>query len=855
MADKSLNVSVTANVTSLQAQSAVAKAELTSLNATVRSLATQFASASDEMKGSLAPQLEAAAAKATAMKAELAALNNEMRKPPEDEVGLFGRLAEGMESATSRVEGLTDKMQGFSRLTAAVSEFVLAGLAIEKVADAFKETAEMGEKLNQLSQKTGIAVTALSGLRVVSVETGTDFETVETALAKLGNTMQEATETPTSKAAAAFRAMGISVTDAAGQLRPMQDVLQEVSEKIAEYQDGTAKAALVSDVFGARAGDTLIPMLNELGEKGFQGASERAKELGVSMDGTSSKADEEFNAAMHDSSLMLEGVRDTITQAAIPALTVLEQAFTSGAQGSSTLNAAELVLADTFKGGIEVFTAVATALSEISDAALLVGQELGEVATISVAAGEAMAGNFGKAEALVGAATKGMADDWNNAIARMKTSEQTFADTHNALWHGVSETSSDAMNGLGDHQGGEDKPQAPTIDKAALDAGKSSDDSKKQASEQTQIAQDAANAQKQIQESQYQQQVSLWDAAVTQGKMSKAQEIQDEIDAQQKMYEVQLAEAEKEAQLTSLTPVQKAKALNDIEVMQAQHNAQMARMSTELLQQQKNDADKAAEQQKQAAEKTQQAWERAFQPITQAFDSSINGVLQGTETLQQAEAKAAQSITLAFIDAEAKKLMAAVASNAQILARHMATEMGMTAATEAGETARLASKTAGDAQGKAVSLSSGIAQINNDAMKAAAGAYASTAEIPLVGPVLAPAAAAAAYTAVMGFEVLSAEGGTVIPSGVNPLIQAHEKEMVLPANIAQPLLGMVSGGADFGSGGGDSYHFHNENNLTQKGGKSGVSVDDVFSAMNEGVRSGLHASSKYPALARAFRRG
>ncbi|WP_026440174.1 phage tail tape measure protein [Acidocella facilis] len=855
MADNSLEVKITADVTSLQAKSAIAKAELTEINAAVKSLAGQFVGASDEMKASLAPQLDAAAKLAAATRMELAALNAEMRKPPEGEVTFFGRLMEGMEGTTQRVEGLTEKFQTFSKLTTAVSEFVMAGLAVEKVADAFKEVAELGEQLNQLSMKTGISVSALSGLRVVAIQTGTDLTTFTAGTDRLARSMQQAVSTPTSVAAAAFREMGVSVTDASGNLRPMQDVLEQVSKKLADYQDGTAKTALVMDVFG-RSGSTLIPMLNELGEQGFDGATEKAKQLGVAMDQTSAAADEQFNSSIKTSGLVLEGLRDTVVQAVIPGLTVLEHAFTTTSQGSSTLNAAEVTLADTFKGGIEVFTAVVTGIGEITDMAVLLGRELGDVATISVAVMEALSGNFGTAERMMKIASTSMVTDWQTAFKKMSDAEKTFDDTHNALWNhgGDNKPDSDGgtMAGLGSHQG-VGKEQAPVIDKAALDAGKVKT-AKKVADQEVQIAQDAANAQRQIQQSLYSAQVSEWNAEVSQGKMTKAQEIQDEIAAQQQIYQTNLAEKEKEANLAHLSAAQKEKALDDVKVYEAEHVAEMARLEAELVQQQQEDAKKIADAQKQAADKTKQAWQLAFQPITQAFDTSINGILQGTQTLQSAEAKAAQSITLAFIDAAAKKVVTALEADTQILAHGVATELGLTAATQAGEAERLSAKVAGDAQGRAVSLSTAIAQMNKYAATAAGGAFSAVAGVPIIGPILAPAAAAAAYTGVMAYEVMSAEGGTVIPAGVNPLMQLHEKEVVLPAHIAQPLLGMVNNGMD-DQGGGDSYQLNFHNTVHSAGGNGGVSVEDVFAAMNAGVRSGLHSSGKYPALARAFRRG
>lgn len=75
------------------------------------------------------------------------------------------------------------------------------------------------------------------------------------------------------------------------------------------------------------------------------------------------------------------------------------------------------------------------------------------------------------------------------------------------------------------------------------------------------------------------------------------------------------------------------------------------------------------------------------------------------------------------------------------------------------------------------------------AYEAAAGAYAAIAGIPYVGPVLAPIAAGVALAGVLAFakSIFSAEGGMDIPGGMNPIIQAHAKEMMLPAEHANTI--------------------------------------------------------------------
>jgi hypothetical protein len=89
-----------------------------------------------------------------------------------------------------------------------------------------------------------------------------------------------------------------------------------------------------------------------------------------------------------------------------------------------------------------------------------------------------------------------------------------------------------------------------------------------------------------------------------------------------------------------------------------------------------------------------------------------------------------------------------------------------------------------------------ISGVAGNAAVAGAAATASAAAIPLIGWEIAPAAGLAAFTSAMAFgaAIPAAAKGFDIPAGVNPLTQLHEKEMVLPANIAQPVREMAEGG-------------------------------------------------------------
>jgi len=89
-----------------------------------------------------------------------------------------------------------------------------------------------------------------------------------------------------------------------------------------------------------------------------------------------------------------------------------------------------------------------------------------------------------------------------------------------------------------------------------------------------------------------------------------------------------------------------------------------------------------------------------------------------------------------------------------------------------------------------------LSAIMSNAAVAGSAAFASTAAIPVIGPELAPAAAATAYAGASSFaaSIPAAAQGYDIPAGINPLTQLHEKEMVLPASQADVIRNMAENG-------------------------------------------------------------
>lgn len=168
-------------------------------------------------------------------------------------------------------------------------------------------------------------------------------------------------------------------------------------------------------------------------------------------------------------------------------------------------------------------------------------------------------------------------------------------------------------------------------------------------------------------------------------------------------------------------------------------------------------------------------------PVTQAFGQMVNGLLTRTTSLKQGFIQMCDSILSSF-----------VSMGVEMVTNWIATQLGLRAAHAATKAVEGATDASAAVAQRVTASTTNMANILSLAPVAGAAAFASTAAIPIVGPALAPGAAAAAMAAVGSLAPLAvAEKGFDVPAGENPLTQLHQKEMVLPAPIAEPLRDML----------------------------------------------------------------
>ena len=177
-------------------------------------------------------------------------------------------------SVRSGLDGLQTGAASIAKRFTAIGAAITAGLGAIRIASL----TETLDQLDDLSEKSGIAVERLSALRFAGETVGTPLEDIAVGARKLAQNMAAAAG-GSKEAQAAFEAIGVSVKNVDGSLRSSDAVLLDIAERFAGYRDGAAKAALAQEIFG-KSGERLIPLLNR-GAEGIRNATEEAKQLGA----------------------------------------------------------------------------------------------------------------------------------------------------------------------------------------------------------------------------------------------------------------------------------------------------------------------------------------------------------------------------------------------------------------------------------------------------------------------------------------------------------------------------------------------------------------------------------------------
>ena len=277
----------------------------------------------------------------------------------------------GIRSVGNKLQGLASQAKDTVGSLAGIGLQLGAIAAVSVIGIKLKGAIDTLDQLDDLAEKSGIAVEAISGLRFAGEVVGTSTEAIATGVKKLAVAMAAASG-GAKEQGAIFDALGVNYKKLDGTLRSTDDVLGDVASQFANFKDGPEKAALAIQLFG-KSGEALIPLLNKGGE-GIATLSQEAKRLGVVFSADLAASAAEFNDNLKKIQLASEGTAAAIAGKLLPTINTLMNAFISAKDDGASF--AALV-----GGGLNTALQAASVLGlEVAFVFKSVGREIGAVA-------------------------------------------------------------------------------------------------------------------------------------------------------------------------------------------------------------------------------------------------------------------------------------------------------------------------------------------------------------------------------------------------------------------------------------------------------------------------------------------
>lgn len=289
-----------------------------------------------------------------------------------------------LEAETSQYQqnlaAATKQLQGFQTSVAEFAEDLAkkfaAAFTVDKIGEFIENAIESAAALERLSKESGVAVEELSALAAVFAQSGVGQDEMASSLKKLNQAISDAAGNASSKAAFAFQALGISVTNSNGSLKSAGQLLPEIADAYSKLADGPNKVRINTDLLGKSA-LALIPTLDQ-GAQGLDDLQAAAIASGAALSGDLAEAAENLEKKFIALKQSVTGSLSTqALEELLPTLTALVDGMEKVGASATPTNFALAILNGVLKDlgafALDVqgdFKQLGNVLSGIKDAAI-----------------------------------------------------------------------------------------------------------------------------------------------------------------------------------------------------------------------------------------------------------------------------------------------------------------------------------------------------------------------------------------------------------------------------------------------------------------------------------------------------
>lgn len=223
------------------------------------------------------------------------------------------------------------------------------------VAKLVKDSIDAADAMSKMASGAGVSTEALSGMSWAAGQSGVDIKALATAMGRL-NKGAATVESGVGAYADVFGFLGISATNASGDLKSADQLLLEIADSFEKMPDGAQKSAIAMELFG-RSGAQMIPFLNA-GASGISELTAQAERLGLVLSSEQASASEQFNDNLSILGATAKGTGNILAGELLPALNEFSGLLVDIAEDGESVAS----MAGTLSGVMKILASVAIIL-------------------------------------------------------------------------------------------------------------------------------------------------------------------------------------------------------------------------------------------------------------------------------------------------------------------------------------------------------------------------------------------------------------------------------------------------------------------------------------------------------------
>ena len=332
----------------------------------------------------------------------------------------FDDLNRKLKLAQRSVKDFASEAQGVAQSVGAPFSAVAGavGFSLQSAVTGF---AQAGDGLDKMSSRLGISAVKLQEWSFAATHAGAAPGDLEDALKDLSEKIAEVAGGDTGDAAQLFSALGISVKDASGKIRPASDIFEEVADAIQRNEDPALRTKMAMVLMGD-SGRKLIPMLSG-GAQGLDDMAKQARDLGLVMNEDAVAGAAQMTDHMDDMKASVTAVGHEIGYRLSPIVISMSDRFRDlAAANKGALGEKFEKVARSFADAVGKidFDGIASAILTIADYAVRAFNAIGGFNTVLYGMGALIAGKSIMAVVSLGSSVIGLAQSFGAVVTAAK---------------------------------------------------------------------------------------------------------------------------------------------------------------------------------------------------------------------------------------------------------------------------------------------------------------------------------------------------------------------------------------------------------------------------------------------------